>query len=124
MVQLVSNPAEKVRLPSLDSTESNRVTGVLRTPAVEILHIFVRADEDIPTHEPQGEVIVHCLTGRVGLKTDHVVHQLAAGEILYLRGNQPFSIKACEPSSLLMTILEPQTGGAISLIGQPPGTAN
>lgn len=120
MAQPITYWHEKISLSPPDSTNSSQVVRILQTPRVELLHVVLRVGEDIPTHEPQGETIVHCLTGRVELRAHDAFSELLAGQIQVLRGNQPFSIRAHELSSLLLTILEPRTGHPVSLIGQTP----
>ena len=109
---------EKACLTPVDSVQTSQVLQVLHNPKVEILHVIARVGEDIPAHEPQGIAILHCLSGHIEVSgPSRELAVVTEGEILLLPANEPFLIKPCELSSLLVLILEPQTGGAVSLIG-------
>ncbi len=44
-------------------------------------------------------------------------HELKAGQLLYLRINEPFSIQGIEQASLLVKIIAPKLGQSVELIG-------
>jgi len=41
----------------------------------------------------KGDVVIHCLEGRVSLKALGVIRDLKAGELLCFSSNEPFSVK-------------------------------
>jgi quercetin dioxygenase-like cupin family protein len=90
---------------------------LVKTVNVEIIHVAVPAGETIPTHEAQGEIIVHCLDGRVSLAALGKTHELKVGQLIYFCVNEPFSIQGIEDASLLVTIITPKLGQSVELIG-------
>ncbi len=49
--------------------------------------------------------MLHCLEGRVALGLGDASVELAAGDWLYLEGDEPHSVQGIEDASLLLTIL-------------------
>jgi quercetin dioxygenase-like cupin family protein len=90
---------------------------VVHTGEVEIIHFIVPAGVNLPTHEAQGEIVLHCLEGRLEVLALREVRQLVAGQLLYLAINEPFSMRGIEDSSLLATIVLPKQGPAVELLG-------
>jgi quercetin dioxygenase-like cupin family protein len=64
--------------------------------------------KEIPTHTTHGEITVQCVEGRVAFTTGGVTHEIGAGQLLYLHGEQPHSILGIDDASLLMTITFPR----------------
>lgn len=94
-----------------------RKTLLVKTANVEIVHIVIPAGEAIPTHEAQGEIILHCLEGRISLSALDTTHEVVAGQLFYFCINEPFSIRGIEQASLLLTIIAPKLGQSVELIG-------
>jgi quercetin dioxygenase-like cupin family protein len=78
---------------------------VVKTDAMRIVQLLVPAGQMIPNYEAQGESILHCLEGSVAVSAQGQVYDLSAGELLYLRSSEPFSVKAKEDVSLLVTMI-------------------
>jgi quercetin dioxygenase-like cupin family protein len=77
---------------------------LLRSPAVEVVRLIVRAGEDIAQHLRQGEVILHCLEGRVGVTALGKTQTLTAGDLLPLPAGEPHACQGIEDASLLLFI--------------------
>ena len=92
-------------------------TLLVKTVNVEIIHVVIPAGETIPTHEAQGEIILHCLEGRVSVAALGKTHELKAGQLFYFCTNEPFSTQGIEQASLLVTIITPKLGQSVELIG-------
>ena len=90
---------------------------MVKTANVEIIHVVILAGETIPRHEAQGEIVFHCLEGQVSLFALGKTLELRAGQLFYFSINEPFSIRATERSSLLVTIIAPKLGPSVELIG-------
>jgi quercetin dioxygenase-like cupin family protein len=80
---------------------------LVRTAAVEVVRLIVRAGQEIPEHKSHGELIVHCLEGRVAFSALGKIQALEAGTLLNLSADEPYAIKGIEDSSLLLTSLAP-----------------
>jgi quercetin dioxygenase-like cupin family protein len=99
-----------------DFSESQKIV-LAKTYDMEIIQFIVPADQDVPKYEAQGEVILHCLEGRVSIVALSEVHDLKAGKLLYLSKNEPFSIQGIEHASLLATIVTAKRGSKVEVIG-------
>jgi len=90
---------------------------LVETHNVRIVYLVIPAGQTIPTHEAQGEVIVHCLEGRVSMAALGKTQELKAGQLSYFSVNEPLSIQGIEQASLIMTVITAKTGQSIELIG-------
>ena len=90
---------------------------LVKTLNVKIVHLVIPTGQTIPTHEAQGEVIFHCLEGRVSLTALGTSQELKAGQLSYFCINEPLSIRGIEQASLIMTIVTAKTGENVELIG-------
>jgi quercetin dioxygenase-like cupin family protein len=98
-------------------SETSRKMVLAKTYDMEIIQFIVPAHRDVPTYEAQGEVILHCLEGRVSVVALGNAHDLKAGQLLYLSKNEPFSIQGIEHASILATIVSAKQGSNVDVIG-------
>ena len=104
-----AKPGEVVDVRPLGSALASAQTKTLvRAEQVEVIRLVVPAGKEIPEHKAKGEVIVHCLEGRVAFTASGKTHTLEAGKLLYLPTGEPHSVKGVEDASLLLTILLPK----------------
>ena len=82
-----------------------------------MLQLIVPAGRNVPTHQVQGELVVHCLEGRVSLLALGNTYELTPGQLLHLSIDEPFSIRGIDHASVLMTLIAAKTGGNVDLIG-------
>jgi quercetin dioxygenase-like cupin family protein len=75
---------------------------------MEVVRLIVRSGQEIPQHTTKGEMIVHCLEGRVAFTALGKTQILEAGKLLDLPAGEPHAIKGIEDGSLLLTILVPR----------------
>lgn len=83
---------------------------LLHTTAVEVVRLIVRADQEIeiPRHKTKGEMIVHCLEGRVAFTGMGKTQLLETGKLLDLPADEPHAFKGIEDASILLTIVLPK----------------
>ena len=81
---------------------------LIRTTAVEVVRLIVRAGQEIPPHKTKGEIIVHCLEGRVAFTALGKTQGLEAGKLMHLPASEPHALKGIEDASLLLTIIAPR----------------
>ena len=62
-------------------------------------------------HQVAGEITVQCLEGRIAFTAGGATRELSAGQMLYLAGNEPHSLRGVEDASVLVTILLHQPRG-------------
>jgi quercetin dioxygenase-like cupin family protein len=104
-----AKPGEIVDVRPLGSALASAQTHTLvRAEQVEVIRLVVPAGKEIPEHKAKGEVIVHCLEGRVTFTAYGKTQTLEAGHLLYLPTGEPHSVKGIENASLLVTVLLPK----------------
>ena len=82
------------------SLASAHTRTLIRTSAVEVVRLVVRAGQEIPQHASKGEIIVHCLEGRVAFTALGKTQVLEAGKLLDLPASEPHALKGIEDASL------------------------
>ncbi|MBN1908485.1 MAG: hypothetical protein JW818_01990 [Pirellulales bacterium] len=90
---------------------------LIKTANVELLHLVIPKGETVPTHEAQGEVVLHCLEGQIAVSARGCTDVLSAGQLSYFLVNEPFAIHGIELASMVVTIIAPQQGPPVELIG-------
>jgi len=91
--------------PSLGSAET---TTLVKAKDIEVIRLIVPAGKEISEHKAKGEIILHCLEGRVAFTALGKTRTIEPGKLLYLPKGEPHSVKGLEDSSLLLTILLPK----------------
>jgi quercetin dioxygenase-like cupin family protein len=82
-----------------------KTTTLIKTAALEVIRVVLPTGKEIPTHQVPGEITVQCLEGRVAFTAGSTTHDLHAGQLLYLSGNEPHALRCVENASVLVTIL-------------------
>ncbi|HWJ70653.1 MAG TPA: cupin domain-containing protein [Sphingobium sp.] len=82
-----------------------QTTAIVKAKAFEAIRLVIPAGREIPAHEVAGDIMLHCLEGRVALDLPDAGLELAAGDWVYLEGGARHRVKAVEDASLLLTIL-------------------
>jgi nucleotide-binding universal stress UspA family protein/quercetin dioxygenase-like cupin family protein len=104
--ETTANPGETIDVrPLAASLASAHTRTLLRTAAMEVVRLIVRAGQEIPQDTSKGEVIVHCLEGQVACTALGKTQTLGAGEMLVLPAREPHSLEGIHDASILMTIL-------------------
>lgn len=84
---------------------NSRTTAIVKTNSFEAIRLIIPAGKEIPAHEVAGDIMLHCLEGRVALDLPDSGLELAGGDWVYLEGGARHRVKAIEDASLLLTIL-------------------
>ncbi len=104
--QTTASPGESVDVRPLGNALASAPTRTLiHTSAVEVVRRIVRARHEVPPHSGNGEIIVHCLEGRVTVIALGKKQVLEAGKLLYLPAGEPYALEGIEDASLLLTTL-------------------
>ena len=107
--EAIANPGESIDVRPLGTSLAAAHTRTLiRTTAVQVVRLVVRAGQEIPQHASKGEIIVHCLEGRVAFTALGKTQVLEAGKLLDLPASEPHALKGIEDASLLLTVVVPQ----------------
>jgi quercetin dioxygenase-like cupin family protein len=104
-----AKPDEVVDVRPLGSALASAQTKTLvRAEQVEVIRLVVPAGKVIEEHKAKGEIVVHCLEGRVAFTAFGKTQNLEAGKLLYLPTGEPHTVKGIEDASLLLTVLLPK----------------
>jgi len=87
---------------------SEQTKTLVRAEQVEVIRLVVPAGKVIEEHKAKGEIVVHCLEGRVAFTAFGKTQNLEAGTLLYLPKGEPHTVKGMEDASLLLTVLLPK----------------
>ncbi len=102
----IAGPGDVIDARPLGAALASSHTQTLsRTAAVEVIRLIVRAREEVPEHKAKGDLIVHCVEGRVAFTALGKTQTLEAGKLLSLPAGEPHALKGIEDASLLLTIV-------------------
>jgi len=94
--------------PLAENLSAARTLVLAKTEGLEIIRLVVPRGKEIPTHATRGDITVQCLEGRVAFTAQNVRHELSAGEMLCLEGEQSHSVSGIDDASVLLTITFPR----------------
>src|SRR5918911_5252345 len=75
---------------------SSQTATLFRAGQVEVRRLVVPAGKEIAEHKAKGEIVVHCLEGRVAYTAFGQTHTLEGGQLLYLPTGEPHAVKGVE----------------------------
>ena len=84
---------------------ATKTAALLKTDTLQVMRLVLPAGKEIAPHRSSGEATVHCLEGRVAFTLGENVHELTAGDLLYLAAGETHSLRGVEDASLLVTRL-------------------
>jgi len=106
ITEATANPGDLIDARPLGTALASAHTRTLvRTAAVELVLLIVRAGQEVPQHKAKGELIVQCIEGRVAFTALGKTQMLEAGKLLSLPAGEPHALKAIEDASVLLTIV-------------------
>jgi quercetin dioxygenase-like cupin family protein len=76
-----------------------------KTPNMELIRLVLPKERPMPEHWVDGDMTLQCLEGKIEVDAHGRTVALAPGEMLYLAGGVPHSVRAVEDAVALMTIL-------------------
>ena len=91
--------------PLGDQLRGAVTTSLIKTPALQLMRLVLRAGADVPEHHVPGAITVQCLEGEATVTTPSRACHLAAGRLVVLEGGEPHAVHALTDASLLVTIL-------------------
>ena len=78
---------------------------LVKTDNMELIRLVLPKERAMPEHKVDGEMTLQCLEGEIDVDAYGRIATLKPGEMLYLAGGVPHSIRAVEDAVALMTIL-------------------
>ena len=89
-------------------------TALFKASELEVMRLVLESGKEISEHSVAGEITIHCLEGAVELHAHGRDQTLRHGEMVYLSPNQPYSIRALDDASVLMTVSLKRNGDSAS----------
>jgi quercetin dioxygenase-like cupin family protein len=86
---------------------ATKTSKLLKTERPEIVRLVLPAGKELAEHTAPGDIVVHCLEGRIAFQAAGQTRELAAGQMLHLARGAPHAVKSLEDSTVLVTILLP-----------------
>lgn len=84
---------------------TSQTTTLIKTNTLEVIRMVLPAGHKTSQHHVPGEITVQCLEGRIQFEVEETIHEMSAGQLLYLNGGQRHRVQAVDDSSVLLTIL-------------------
>lgn len=78
---------------------------LVKTAHMELIRLVLPAASEMPEHKVEGEITLLCLQGEIVCDAHGLSTMLHPGEMLYLLGGVPHSVRANVDSTALLTIL-------------------
>lgn len=105
-----AKPGETISVRPLGAIlTATKTTTLAKSEELEIIRLVVPAGKEIPTHKALGAMTVQCLEGRISFTAMNRTQEMEAGDLLYLTAGEPHAVKGIETSSILLTLLLPQS---------------
>ena len=87
-------------------------TSLIKTERIQLLHMVLAPNQDVPQHHVDDECTLPCLEGLVEVVTGAGVRQLRAGNVLVLPALERHSVRARDQVSALLVTLVLRAGDA------------
>ena len=101
-----AHPLDVIDLRPLGPALATTVTAsLLKTPALQLMRVVLRAGQGLPEHSVPGAITVHCLEGEALVTTPSRDCPLMAGQLVMLEGGEPHAVQAVTDTALLVTVL-------------------
>ena len=96
---------------------------LVKTDTLELIRLVLPKERAMPEHRVDGEMTLQCLEGEIVLDAHGRSVILRPGEMLYLAGGEPHSVRANQDAVALLTILLKPGSDAGGLSSDPHGAA-
>ncbi len=78
---------------------------LVKTGQLELIRLVLPKGKGMPSHQVAGDITVQCLQGEIAFEAHGRSQTLHAGEMLYLAGGAPHSLRAESDAVALLTIV-------------------
>lgn len=100
-----ADAAEVVELLSFDEQRPRKTAAIVKSGHFEAVRLVVDAGTEIPPHQVEGPITLHCLSGCAILGIEGKDLELRPGEWTYLEGRVRHWVTGVEDAVLLLTII-------------------
>ena len=91
--------------PLGDQLHGQVSTSLIKTGRIQLQHLVLAPNQDIPQHHVDDECTIHCIEGDVEVVMGAGVRRLRAGNVIVLPAKQQHGLRARAESALLVTLL-------------------
>jgi quercetin dioxygenase-like cupin family protein len=91
--------------PLGDQLQGQVSTSLIKTERIQLQHLVLAENQDIPQHHVDDECTIHCIEGDVEIVMGAGVRRLRAGNVIVLPARQQHGLRARAASALLVTLL-------------------
>lgn len=91
--------------PFASALAEAKTSRLIKTDQFELLRLVLSAGKVIAEHSTPGQITVQCLEGRIEFTAAGKTETLGPGQLLYLEGGEPHSLRCLEATSVLVTKL-------------------
>ncbi len=78
---------------------------LVKTDHLELIRMVLSAGKEVREHSAPNEITMYCIEGAIKVGCHDTTQRLEAGRMLFLNAGEPYSLKATEDSSLLVTMV-------------------
>jgi len=100
----LSRVLEELESEERPARNGHRQMAVVRGASLTQLVFLFEADGHLAEHSAPGLVTIHVIRGSLEVEAADKTHHLGAGEILVLDAGLPHSVRASEPSAMLLSV--------------------
>jgi quercetin dioxygenase-like cupin family protein len=102
-----AKPGQAIDISPLGGALRDSAThAILKTRALELIRVVLRAGDELPPHSVYGECTLLCIEGAVTVAAEPAC-ELKGGQIVLLQAGQVHGVRAQVDSSLLLTVQLP-----------------
>ncbi len=80
---------------------------ILKTHAIELIRMVMRAGDFVPPHQVRGEITLLCIEGTVEVSMEGQSCRLQSSQLVLMAAGTRHAVRALEDASLLLTIQLP-----------------
>ena len=103
-----ARPGQVIDIAPLGAAlRESQTHAILKTDALELMRIVLRAGEVLPPHQVAGEVTLLCVEGLAEVTLAGVLRQLHPGQLVLLPAQVRHAVRALADTSLLLTLQLP-----------------
>ncbi|NEX61358.1 cupin domain-containing protein [Noviherbaspirillum galbum] len=78
---------------------------LVRTAEFEVMRMVLQQGKAVPEHRVPGDLSMQCLEGSVEVQAGGNHLTLGEGQLVFLKGNTPYALRALDHASLLVTMV-------------------
>lgn len=105
----LAEAAANLRAEPHAAVAGHRQVALVRRGAVSLILFVFEVDGHLREHQANGEVTIHVLRGRLTVTVGEEAMELGAGEVVSLAPQMPHSVRATEPTDMLLTVSQVST---------------